>query len=389
MKKFIPVFCLLLIALGFCVAGDAITVPPWWMIGQSATDNGSATFTVNISTTGNIAAATASTTGNATVGGTLGVTGKATVGTLESGAATFTGNIGMDKASMQVTNSRTTVGASIGLNARSYVWLGANLNGLGGKLVDASPSAVLEMYAPYDYPRLYTSAGGSSDPYQNGPYAVWHGGMTSFINSAISGSIVYGTSGTDGADATDVTFCGSGGSISSTRGAYLRLYGNETSSSGGAVTLSAGNVASGNIQLVTGGANRLQVTYGGDVRLNGLSGGGTTGASIDNDGDLIRTPSDLRLKEDITDITAGLDKVRAMRGVTFNWKDKQSYGFRRDYGMIAQEVEAVIPEVVTQNPDGMKSLDYQKIVPVLVEAIKDQQRIIESLESRINALEGK
>lgn len=426
---------LALILLVCLVAPAHARYQDWWQIASAAADAGGATFTVPVvasgsmkvdsytvyhtgnfpgatasdsdkldgyhastsaaintvvvrSSTGNILTTTASTTGNATVGGTLGVTGKTTTGTLESGAATFTADIDGSSGDFMVTGNRTDTGSLVGVLGRRYVSLGSNMYYSGGykKISTASRSAYLQVDCENPYPMFYTSDAGSSNAFQNGSYAVWHGGMTYF--SAVNPSIYNRTS--DGSDDGTVRLY-AGGDISSSRGALIVLSGNEHATTAGRVRIQAGNVSgSGTVDLVTGaGSTCFQLTSSGDVRCNAFNGGGTTGASLDNDGDIIRTPSDLRLKENIIDITAGLDKVRALRGVTFNWKDKASFGSRRDYGMIAQEVEAVIPEVVTQNPDGMKSLDYQKIVPVLVEAIKDQQRIIESLESRINALEGK
>lgn len=359
-KLFIPI-ALLLAVLG---TSYAITVPAWWMIGQSATDQGTASFTVPITTSQ-----------------TLGVTGKTTTGTLESGAATFT-----DRICVFGTKGLHCKTSSIGYSSPFSHWFGSNFDAdTNAKYSNGSTSLTLRLN-PAGTLDLYRSDAGSSNYAQHGPYTVWHGGMTSYLMPRNS-TFYLNTS--DGSDDGYMLIC-AGGAVATTRGAYIALEGNEQADNAGRVILSAGNVASGSIDMqVANGVLRLRVMNSGDVRLPAFAAGGTTGASLDNDGDIIRTPSDLRLKEDITDITAGLDKVRAMRGVTFNWKDKQSYGSRRDYGMIAQEVEAVIPEVVTQNPDGMKSLDYQKIVPVLVEAIKDQQRIIESLESRINALEGK
>ena len=85
-------------------------------------------------------------------------------------------------------------------------------------------------------------------------------------------------------------------------------------------------------------------------------------------------------------------KVQQIRGVTFDWNEKagkieQQKG--HDVGLIAQEVEKVLPEVVQIREDGIKAISYEKVVPLLVEAVKDQQVIIENLENRIKLLEDK
>ena len=110
--------------------------------------------------------------------------------------------------------------------------------------------------------------------------------------------------------------------------------------------------------------------------------------------------SDERLKENIVTIENAVDKVKALRGVEYNWKD----GGQRDIGLIAQEVQEVIPEVVrvqdTSDPatdvkgrkndkdklEDVLSVEYGHIVGLLVEATKEQQRQIENQNSRIEQL---
>ena len=84
----------------------------------------------------------------------------------------------------------------------------------------------------------------------------------------------------------------------------------------------------------------------------------------------ILEPSDIRLKEEINTIENALQKVYSMRGVSFVWKDK-SRGGKVDVGVIAQEVEKVVPAVVSTDSEGMKSVNYAKLVGVLIEAVKE------------------
>ena len=79
-----------------------------------------------------------------------------------------------------------------------------------------------------------------------------------------------------------------------------------------------------------------------------------------------------------------MEKVKNLRGVYFDWKADGKH----DIGMIAEEVGKVIPEVVTYEENGKdaKSLDYARLVSVLVEAIKEQQKQIEELKSEIEEL---
>jgi uncharacterized coiled-coil protein SlyX len=103
-----------------------------------------------------------------------------------------------------------------------------------------------------------------------------------------------------------------------------------------------------------------------------------------------------------------------LQGVSYEWKAKENpvSGFTKDrvIGLIAQDVEAVIPELVVTDSKGYKALSYEKMVPVLVEAIKEQQKTIvdksqvielqqkalesftaklEKLEAKLNRLESK
>jgi len=109
------------------------------------------------------------------------------------------------------------------------------------------------------------------------------------------------------------------------------------------------------------------------------------------------TYSSRRWKTNVEPIENALDKVEKLRGVYFDWKENGKH----DIGFIAEEVGEVIPEVVGYSEDGKnaESLDYPRIVALLVEAIKEQQKKIDALESalaqneslkqRIEALESK
>lgn len=85
--------------------------------------------------------------------------------------------------------------------------------------------------------------------------------------------------------------------------------------------------------------------------------------------------SSRRSKTNIRKVQDALDKVADLRGVTFDWKDSG----RRDIGLIAEEVGKVVPEVVTYEDNGVdaKSLDYAHLVALIIEAIKEQQRMID------------
>ena len=100
--------------------------------------------------------------------------------------------------------------------------------------------------------------------------------------------------------------------------------------------------------------------------------------------------SDERLKSNITTIEDALDKVKAMRGVMFDKTNSLTGELRQSTGVIAQETEEVLPEVVHNDDNtGYKSVAYGNIVGVLIEAIKEQQSQIEDLTKEVEFLKGK
>jgi hypothetical protein len=84
--------------------------------------------------------------------------------------------------------------------------------------------------------------------------------------------------------------------------------------------------------------------------------------------------SDKRLKDNIQAITTPLQKLNQISGVCFEWKkDLQQTYTGNDVGVIAQEIETILPEAVITREDGYKAVRYEKIIPLLIEAIKELQ----------------
>lgn len=107
-------------------------------------------------------------------------------------------------------------------------------------------------------------------------------------------------------------------------------------------------------------------------------------SSTDPIADAWTTYSSKRWKTNIKPIENALDKVARLRGVTFDWKKDGKH----DIGLIAEEVGQVIPEVVAyeSNKKDAKSVDYSRLVAVLIEAVKAQQKEIESLKATVESL---
>ena len=107
--------------------------------------------------------------------------------------------------------------------------------------------------------------------------------------------------------------------------------------------------------------------------------------------------SDFRLKKNITALPYGLKEVLQLRPVRYQWKNSAAKDDSQYLGLIAQEAKKVIPEVVNEGTDAEKTLGikYSDLVPVLINAIQDQQKIIdaqkidnETLKSRLEQLES-
>jgi len=95
--------------------------------------------------------------------------------------------------------------------------------------------------------------------------------------------------------------------------------------------------------------------------------------------------SDIRLKKNIAQLSGTLDKINQLKGVSYNWIDKLKDSTEQ-IGFIAQDVEKVFPQLVKTDDKGYKSVAYTNMVPVLVEAIKEQQKQIEELKKMVEQL---
>jgi hypothetical protein len=97
--------------------------------------------------------------------------------------------------------------------------------------------------------------------------------------------------------------------------------------------------------------------------------------------------SDKRLKTNIKSIDKPIDKISKIGGYTYEWNDKSDKETgKKDIGVIAQEIEKVLPELVQTRENGYKAVKYDKIVALLVEGIKEQDKKITDLQSQINEI---
>ena len=153
--------------------------------------------------------------------------------------------------------------------------------------------------------------------------------------------------------------------------ARLRIF-NTIAETNGITIMENGNIGMGSLTPSV----RLQVA--GDIIANSIAGS-----------------SDLRYKTNIRPVYNALDKVKALRGVYFNWNKEafpdKNFGTKDELGFIAQEIENVVPEIVTKDntKEEYRSVKYDKLVALLVEAIKEQQIQIDSLKIQLNKKKDK
>ena len=148
----------------------------------------------------------------------------------------------------------------------------------------------------------------------------------------------------------------------------------------------------------TSASNRLIIASTGEATFSSsvtattgiftnYAGGGTTGASIDNTGQIVRTSS-IELKNNISNIKYGLNDILKITPISFNWKDENKFGSENENGFIAEDVYTIIPNVVSSDNNGI-FMDYTKLIPILTKAIQEQNVLIKALEQRIINLENK
>ena len=119
-------------------------------------------------------------------------------------------------------------------------------------------------------------------------------------------------------------------------------------------------------------------------RLSLTSSGATVTGNVSASADVIAyASSDKRLKDNLKPIENSLDKVSKLSGYEFDWNDKQETYQGHDVGVVAQEVEEVMPEVVTTRDSGYKAVKYEKLVPLLIESIKELKEEVNGLKTKL------
>jgi hypothetical protein len=206
------------------------------------------------------------------------------------------------------------------------------------------------------------------------------------------------------------------GSFNKISGSLIESTGDFTLDSSGDIILDAdgtdvilkdGGTSFGSFKRVSSDFVIKSETQDKDIVLKGNDGGSTitaltldmseggnaqflkniSGSQIEASGDVIAFgSSDERLKDNIKPITEPLWKVSQIGGYTFDWNEKQDTYKGHDVGVVAQEIHKVLPEVVAERSNGYLGVKYEKIVPLLIESIKELNKKIEHIEKNCDCL---
>jgi hypothetical protein len=316
-------------------------------------------------------------------------TTKATIaldtGTFTSTALSGTGNrmVIANASGVLSTQAIPSAGSNYSLNLSvdggesAEVEAGATLNFRGGDALSVTKDSNSITFSHTD-----TSAAGSSN--NSGRTYIQDITLDTYGHVTAIGTATETVTNTD----TNTTYTADGNYGMTLNGTAFRLEDDRRRNSSTA-DIYTGNThdyiffdASHGMRFYTSGAEEMRLENDGDLHV---------------DGDVIAfssTVSDVRLKDNIFTIKNSLDKIKTLRGVEYDWNSGSRKG-KHDLGLIAQEVEKVIPEIVhnhtlplVDDSDTVyKTVDYEKLTAVLIEAVKEQSETIEKLEERIKNLE--
>jgi len=315
--------------------------------------------------------------------------------------------VGAGTASTSVISSNTSGSTDVTLTAGTNVTLSETGNNItisatgGGttynNISETADTVYISDYLDVDTATLYVDANnnrvgiGTTSP--QGRFTIKDGAIHLTETSVGVGSstadnplmyVYESTKTTSGATDTEFAFFAAGpGSTSTNDGPIFNMRGNNFSrfaNARGVIFFGAGNVSSpvgddGTITFNTSGTNRMQIEADGDVVMsNDAFINGTTPVT-----------SDFNLKNNINDYNAGLDKIMKLRSVSFYLNNDKNNSL--NFGYIAQEVQDILPELIRQNNNtGYLYLVYENFIPIITNAIQEQQAIIESQSTEIEKL---
>ena len=282
----------------------------------------------------------------------------------------------------------TTTGNSTSFNFYSVTNPGGYFSGNDGQGIYATTTGGYNFGASGKASQAVTGYSNQASAYLNAGI-VGQADGTGSIKAGIMGYI----SGTAGTTSSYAIF---GSDNIGTSNTYAGYFSGKVSVTGATAlnsTLYIAGVTTLSSALNVGG---LFTAYGG-LLVQNLStfNGAITGTSANFSSCVIASnltcPSDLRYKKNIIPLENTLSNILKINGVRYDWKQEEfpekNFSDKNQIGFIAQEIEKIFPEMVFTDEKGFKSVDYARLTPVLVEAIKELTLRNEKLESRLDKIE--
>lgn len=286
-----------------------------------------------------------------------------------SGAFQVVGGVGIG-GQLNVGGAQNTFSGNVSVGSLAITSGNLSVNALNAAIIGNSGAILIGTISTASQPNI-TSLGNLSSLQVNGVANFANGTVT--FNPTASNKLNLGNVG-------NVNI--SGGST----GQYLATDGSGNLS-WNTITIPPSNVGGGSA------ANQVAV-YANASSIIGSSGLTYGSSTLSVTGAVIATgditafySSDINLKTNISNISNALEKVKQINGVTYNWNDTAKSIDRNktddvEAGVIAQEVQKVLPQIVTQRDDGYLAVRYEKLVPLLIEAIKELAAEVELLKKR-------
>tara|TARA_Y100000992_G_scaffold39573_1_gene22196 strand:+ start:380 stop:1417 length:1038 start_codon:yes stop_codon:yes gene_type:complete len=164
----------------------------------------------------------------------------------------------------------------------------------------------------------------------------------------------------------------------------------------GSKTMAVFNAAN-SVDLNYNNSTKLQTTNTGiSVTGEGVFTGNISGSSVSSSGDILAdgdvvafNSSDMRLKNNLQVIEGALDKIDGINGYEFDWNDKSPSWARErghDVGVVAQEVQKIHPEIVEERKNGYLGVDYKRLVPLLIQSIKELKDEVDEIKQKCDCL---